>query len=103
MSAAHGRRFRLHLGIRGPGEGRALRGERGIEGAAGWLRLQGEIQPDGSAKLDAKGVTGDPKFSVKGAQFGVPYFYQVAARFEGSRGTGRRMQARACDLTFVKQ
>jgi len=84
-----------------------LRGDQGTEGAAGWLRLQGDIQSDGNAKLDAKGLTGDPKFNVKSVQKGVPYAYQVAARFEGSRGTGRRVQTpawpRACDLTFVKQ
>lgn len=80
-----------------------LRGDQGAEGTAGWLRLQGDIQPDGSAKLDANGLTGDPKFNLKSAQKGVPYAYQVAARFEGSRGTGRRLHLRACDLTFVKR
>jgi hypothetical protein len=34
---------------------------------------------------------------------GNPYSYDVAARFEGSRGTGRRLQLRACTLAFVKQ
>ena len=80
-----------------------LRGEQGTEGAPGSLKLHGEIQPDGSARLDAKGLTGDPKYNVKGVSSGVPYSYQVAARFEGSRGTGRRLQLRACDLTFTRQ
>jgi len=80
-----------------------LRGEQGTEGAAGWLRLQGSIESDGTATLDAKGLTGDRKFNVKGVQKGSAYAYQVAARFDGSRGTGRRLQIRVCDLTFVKQ
>jgi class 3 adenylate cyclase len=80
-----------------------LRAEQGTEGAAGSLRLQGSIQPDGSARLDAKGLTGDPKYNVKSVSSGVPYAYQVEARFEGSRGTGRRLQLRACDLTFTRQ
>jgi class 3 adenylate cyclase/F0F1-type ATP synthase membrane subunit b/b' len=80
-----------------------LRGEYGTEGNPSWLRLQGDIQPDGTAKLDAKGLTGDPKFNVKSAQKGIPYTYDVAARFEGSSGTGHRLQLRACVLTFVKQ
>ena len=80
-----------------------LRGEQGTEGAPGSLKLQGEIQPDGSARLDAKGLTGDPKYNVKGVSSGVPYSYQVAARFEGPRGTGRRLQLRACELTFTRQ
>ena len=80
-----------------------LRGEHGTEGGAGWLRLQGPIQADGSAKLDANGLTGDPKFSVRNVGRASPYAYQVEARFEGSRGTGHRLQNRVCDLTFAKQ
>ena len=26
-----------------------------------WLRLEGQLQPDGSARRDAHGLTGDPK------------------------------------------
>ena len=53
-----------------------LRATYGTEGTANSLRLQGDIQPDGSAKLDAKGLTGDPKFNIKGTPSGVPYGYQ---------------------------
>jgi len=80
-----------------------LRGAKGSEGGAGSLRLEGPIQLDGRATFDARGVTADPKFNVKGAPMGTPYAYTVSARFEGSRGTGRRTQVRACLLTFVKQ
>ena len=80
-----------------------LRGEKGVDGTAGSLRLEGEIQPEGNAKLYAKGRTGDPKFNVNNVQSGAPYSYDVVARFEGSRGTGRRVQLRTCDLTFAKQ
>jgi hypothetical protein len=80
-----------------------LRGERGAPGAPNWLRLQGNIQPDGSATIEAKGTTGDPKFLLKGGKQGVPYEYTVLAKFDESRGTGRRIQLRACRLTFAKQ
>ena len=80
-----------------------LRGERGAPGAPSSLRLQGNIQPDGNATLEAKGVTGDPKFLLKGGKQGTPYEYTVLARFDESRGTGRRMQLRNCQLNFVKQ
>lgn len=80
-----------------------LRGERGTEGEPASIRLQGTIQSDGSAKLDAKGFTGDPKYNANRVQQGVPYAYTVEARFEGTRGTGRRVQLRPCDLTFFKQ
>jgi hypothetical protein len=80
-----------------------LRGEEGADGKPGWLRLQGAIQPDGSATLDAHGLTGDPKYNLKSAAQGIPYAYHVAAHFDANRGTGRRLELRACDLRFAKQ
>jgi class 3 adenylate cyclase/F0F1-type ATP synthase membrane subunit b/b' len=79
-----------------------LRGDQGIEGNSSWLRLQGQIQPDGSATLNASGLTGDAKFSG-GYGKGTPYGYLATARFEGSHGTGRRLAGRTCDLRFAKQ
>jgi class 3 adenylate cyclase len=78
-----------------------LRGERGVQGQPGSLKLQGPIQPDGNATLEAQGMTGDPKFG--GKVQGTPYFYHVTAHFDSSRGTGRRVEMRACDLRFAKQ
>jgi hypothetical protein len=78
-----------------------LRGEQGAEGTPGWLRLQGPIPADGSATLDAQGLTGDAKYS--GIKEGTPYSYHVEARFDGDRGNGRRLERRACDLRFVRQ
>jgi hypothetical protein len=80
-----------------------LKGDLGTEGSPGSLRLQGTIQPDGTATLEAKGLTGDPKYTIKGDKLGTPYGYSVVAEFEGARGTGRRIQLRACDLTFARQ
>lgn len=84
-----------------------LSGEQGIEGNPGWLRLGGRIQPDGTAKLEARGVTGDPKFSARNAPRGTPFGYQVAAQFENARGSGHRLQLREwdreCSLIFLKQ
>lgn len=80
-----------------------LQGDFGTEGTPGSLRLQGSIQPDGTATLDAKGLTGDPKYNPTGGKAGTPYGYNVLAEFEGARGTGRRLQVRACDLTFARQ
>jgi class 3 adenylate cyclase len=80
-----------------------LRGDHGIEGNSSWLRLEGQIQPDGSSRLDARGITGDPKNSINGIARGSPVGYHVAARFEGSSGNGKRLELRACDLRFAKQ
>jgi hypothetical protein len=80
-----------------------LRGEHGVEAKPAWLRLEGAIQPDGSATLDARGLTGDPKYNIKGVVQGLPYAYRVAAHFDSDRGTGRRLELRACDLRFAKR
>jgi class 3 adenylate cyclase len=79
-----------------------LRGERFTEGTPGWLRLQGAIAPDGNATLDAQGITDNPKYTNKSAAQGTPFGYHVAAHFESNRGTGRRLELRACDLRFAK-
>ncbi len=79
-----------------------LRGERHAEGTPGWLRLEGPIEPDGSATLDARGLTDDPKYS-NGVAHGTPYAYHVAAHFDSGRGTGRRLELRACSLSFARQ
>jgi class 3 adenylate cyclase len=78
-----------------------LRGTRGEEGKGGSLRLQGPIAPDGEATLEASGLTGDPKYG--GRVQGAPYFYHVAAHFDPTRGSGKRVEIRACDLYFAKQ
>jgi hypothetical protein len=80
-----------------------LRGDRGTAGTTGWLRLEGAIQPDGNATLEAKTITGDPKYNVGNLRQGVVVNYTVVSRFDDSRGTGRRMQHRECAVTFVKQ
>lgn len=80
-----------------------LRGEAGKPDNPGWLLLQGDIQADGRSVLQAKGLTADPRLSVKGVRQGTPYAYQVDARFDGHQGSGRRVQLRACLLDFTKQ
>jgi hypothetical protein len=79
-----------------------LRGERNVEGKPGWLLLQGPIQPDGSATLEAQGITDNPKYANKNVAAGTNFSYHVAAHFDSNRGTGRRLELRACDLRFAK-
>jgi class 3 adenylate cyclase len=80
-----------------------LRGERNAEGKPGWLLLQGAIQPDGNATLDAQGITDDPKYTSNNVAQGTRFGYHVAAHFDSNRGTGRRLELRPCDLRFAKQ
>jgi uncharacterized caspase-like protein len=80
-----------------------LRGQHGTDGQPSALTLTGQIQPDGSAAINARGLTGDPKYAVNRESKGTPYGYRATARFEGDRGTGKRTDIRPCDLTFAKQ
>lgn len=77
--------------------------ERKAEDAPGSLRIDGPIQPDGSADLIAKGLTGHPDNAVRHLTPATPYTYRIKARFEGSKGVGTRLDARKCDFTFTKQ
>jgi len=74
----------------------------GTVGEAGSLVIDGKIVSDGSAALLAKGSVGSTATSG-GTAVGTPYLYHVIAQFEPSRGTGKRIEVRPCNLTFVKQ
>lgn len=80
-----------------------LHGERGSPGTGGWMTLDGAIQPDGSAKLYASGITNDADEVLGIAATETPYAYQVTARFEGAHGLGSRIEGRYCNLHFTRQ
>lgn len=96
---ASGYKLNLVADVRGG----TLRGEVGTPGNPDWLLMQGDIRPDGKALLHVKGLTGDPRYAINRMSKGTPYSYQVEALFEGSQGSGRRLQQRACLLKFDKQ
>ena len=79
-----------------------LLAQHGTEGQPSALTLTGKIQPDGSAAIDARGITKDPRYNIKGQAPGTPYAYRAVARFEGSRGTGNRIDVRPCSLSFAR-
>lgn len=70
---------------------------------SGTLHLTGPINPDGTARLEASGVIGDPQHAGGRANAGTPYRYTVAARFAGTSGTGRRLETRPCEFSFAKR
>jgi Caspase domain len=80
-----------------------LAGQHGVAGQPGSLALSGKIEPDGNAHINARGVTADPKFTLNRLSPGSAYSYRVVdARFETSRGSGKRVEPRPCNLTFEK-
>jgi hypothetical protein len=80
-----------------------LRGEIGAVDAPGWLRLDGRIDGEGSARLDAHGRTGDPDYAVNQPPPSSPYTFHIEARFDGARGTGRRLETRVCTFVFDRR
>ena len=78
-------------------------GQHGTDGIAPCLTLDGKISPDGSAIIRANGLTGDPKYTMHNVQKSVPYSYHIDANFSATRGAGKRIEARSCNLTFFKQ
>ena len=79
-----------------------LVGENGRSGDAGYLRLAGHIQPDGTALLAADGLIGNPRTEIGRLPSLIPYSYTAATRFAGDRGTGNRTRVRPCTLGFVR-
>ncbi len=79
-----------------------LVGENGRPGDAGYLRLAGHIQPDGTALLAADGLIGNPRTAIGQLPSLTPYRYAAATRFAGDRGTGNRTSVRPCTLDFVR-
>ena len=80
-----------------------LHGERLIAGTPGWMVLDGSIAGDGSATLSARGLTNQPIYTENRAKPGSPYAYTVDAHFDRSRGSGKRIELRPCNLTFAKR
>lgn len=81
-----------------------LHGMHGTEGQPGSLIIDGTIASDGKAPLYAKGRTGSPQYvpgndTPKGTEYG----YNIDAHFEGSTGTGARVEGRPCTFKFAKQ
>ena len=80
-----------------------LHGEKGAEGKPGWLQLEGSIRPDGTAKIYAKGLVGAQEYAVGQRPAGTLYGYHIVAKFSDKEGSGKRVEGRPCDVTFVKK
>jgi hypothetical protein len=80
-----------------------LHGERGIKGAAGWLRLDGHISPDGSAGFAVHGLVGKEWAAIGHLPPGTPYKYRIEAKFSNDSGIGYRVSGRTCKVSFNKE
>jgi hypothetical protein len=80
-----------------------FRGLHGTEGKPSSLLIEGTVSADGSAKLYATGRTGSKEY-VPGRDTprGTEYSYSIEAHFNGTTGSGRRVEGRSCSLEFEK-
>jgi hypothetical protein len=78
-------------------------GVHGTIGQPSSLQLDGKIGADGAATLYAAGRTGSKEF-VPGTDTprGTEYNYTIDAHFQGTTGTGTRIEGRPCALRFEK-
>jgi hypothetical protein len=81
-----------------------FRGLHGTEGKPSSLLIEGTVSADGSAKLYATGRTGSKEY-VPGRDTprGTEYNYSIEAHFNGTTGTGSRVEGRPCSLQFEKK
>jgi hypothetical protein len=83
--------------------GSGLHGEYGEAGQPGSMSLDGRIRSDGSASLEARGLTGRTEFNVHQTSRGVPYQHPVTAHFDGARGEGQWVTTRVCPFAFSRR
>jgi hypothetical protein len=79
-----------------------LHGETGIAGTPAWLAIDGPIGADGRAILNAKGLVGNPATAFAQTKTGTSYSYTIEASFDGTQGSGKRLELRPCAFSFTK-
>jgi len=86
----------------------SLHGQHGEEGGPGYMVVDGPINPNGSAKLHAKGTVQPGKAGLVTQLKGNKYDYYVEAKFTATTGTGTRdvgagVLGRPCTFNFTRQ
>ncbi|WP_187437097.1 caspase family protein [Bradyrhizobium rifense] len=80
-----------------------LVGQTGREGRPGSLTYNGFIDADGTIRVTATGLSGDPKHTIIATRPGTPVFWRAAGMLENSTGTVLRTSGRKCIFQFSKQ
>jgi hypothetical protein len=64
--------------------------------------LTGTINAGGDAVLTMNGKTGSPAYNIHHEGLHTKIHYTATAHFDGSSGTGKRLEQRPCDFIFTK-
>jgi hypothetical protein len=66
------------------------------------LTLEGQVKPDGSASLIAKGISTRSNYNIGVEPPQSRISFRVIAKFEATVGMGSRVGVRGCKFTFNK-
>ncbi|WP_249134333.1 caspase family protein [Bradyrhizobium japonicum] len=77
--------------------------EAQVRDGANRLEIDGQIPADGKTTLSARGTTGASAYTLNDLAPGSPYAFTIDAQFDRTRGSGKRNEARPCNLIFVKR
>jgi len=79
-----------------------LTGQYGQIGLPSSLTMVGVIQADGTAMINANGLTGNPDATVGNLQPNTRYSYRMRGTFDSVSGKATRIELRPCEATFLK-
>jgi len=74
----------------------------GVKGEPSSMVLDGKVEADGTAGFYGEIIVGSSVVAL-GAARGTPSDFHALAHFEGRSGSGKRLEGRACTLTFAKE
>jgi hypothetical protein len=78
-------------------------GVKGVIGKPNSFVFDGTIKPDGTGEITILGRTGPSAATPGHPPEGTEFTSKIAAKFQGSKGTGIRLGDRICNYTFAKQ
>ena len=81
----------------------ALTGKYSEVASPATLVLTGSVFTGGEIRLEAKGTTGSPEYSVGKVAPGKPYSYTMTGRLAVAKGEATRSELRPCKAFFSKK
>jgi Caspase domain len=81
----------------------AFHAEIGRVGKPGSQTFDGSIEPDGTADIFQKGLSGDPHRDPFHRPVGTEYNNRYLTKFDGSRASGTRSDRASCSVNFTKR
>jgi len=81
----------------------AFHAEIGRVGKPGSQTFDGSIEPDGTADIFQKGLSGNPQRDPFHRPVGTEYNNRYLTKFDGSHASGTRSDRASCNVNFTKR